>query len=117
MDMSVASESEPRHRVISERRPEMARASLRSGERVVNAAQIGACLDYARRVVGWSLDQLACELGRDARQVRRWIDGAENAQVHVVFSVPDLREPFVIALAGLAPGCDIVTTISIRRTA
>ena len=109
MQSSVEREAVVSHRVIPDIRPEMAQAGLRKAETV----DIGACLDHARRVAGWNLDELAHALGKDARQVRRWIDGRERVQMDAVFAVPELRAPFVIALAERS-GLDVVTTISVR---
>ncbi len=86
---------------------------LRKSESRAFWAEIGGCLDAARRDVGWNLDQLADALKRDARQVRRWIAGEEQTQTAVVFSVPLLRKPFVVALAKLAQ-CEVETTVRIR---
>jgi ribosome-binding protein aMBF1 (putative translation factor) len=104
------------HRVIPEMRPAMAKADLRKPESVDYQAEIGACLNKARLMNDWTLEQLAAELKRDARQVARWIRGEENVQMHVVFAVPELREPFVIALAKLA-NCEVEAVIRTRRTA
>jgi hypothetical protein len=92
----------------------MLRASLPKGEGVNFLQEIGACLDYARRDVGWNHDQLAFALKKDSKQVGRWIRGEERTQVDVVFGVEELRQPFVIALAHLA-ACEIETTVRIRR--
>lgn len=94
----------------------MLKADLPKGENGGFLADIGACLDAARREVGWTVDQLAAELGRDSKQVARWMRGEERTQLDTVFSVPALRQPFVIALARLA-ACEIETTVRIRRTA
>ena len=115
MDGIVPTSPAPSHRVIPEMHPAAAKAHLRKAD--VSAADIGQCLDYARRDVGWTLDQLAGELGRDPRQVRRWIDGTERTQMDVVFGVLSLRPPFVIALASLAGCCELETVIRIRRVA
>lgn len=108
-----------RHRVIGEMRPEMAKATLPKGENVNFLAELGGCLDAARRDVGWTVDQLAGELQRDSKQVARWIRGEERTQVDVVFAVEPLRSPFVIALAQLTAkddsGVQVVTQISIRQ--
>ena len=53
----------------------------------------------ARSEARWNLEQLAAALRRDARQVRRWIANEETVQLQVVMTVPELRRPFVIALA------------------
>lgn len=79
-------------------------------------ADIGQCLDAARVALGWSLDRLALELGRDARQVSRWLKGEEYTQVALVWSVVALREPFVTALARLA-GAAVNTEIRFGRSA
>jgi hypothetical protein len=102
------------HRVISEMRPAMAKADLRKAENVEKPADIGGCLDFARNYVGWNLDQLAAALKRDPRQVRRWIANEENLQLAAVFKVPQLRGPFVIALAKLTPDCEIDTVVRVR---
>ena len=93
----------------------MAKAHLPKGEAVdarpISAAEIGGCLDFARRSVGWTVDQLAAELGKDSKQVSRWMRGEERTQVDVVFGVIALRKPFVIALANLSGEFQIQTTL------
>lgn len=116
MGTKSASVVAERHRVIGEMRPEMAKADLPKGESVNLLAELGGCLDAARRDVGWTVDQLAGELRRDSKQVARWMRGEERTQVDVVFAVSALRAPFVVALAKLAK-CEIETTVRIRRTA
>jgi ribosome-binding protein aMBF1 (putative translation factor) len=103
-------------RVIPEKASAMAKAEVRKAENDEIQAEIGGCLDYARREVGWTLDQLAAELGRDPRQIRRWIAGEETLQMHVAWKVQALRQPFVIALAKLA-ACAIEVVIRARVTA
>lgn len=90
----------------------MLKADLRKSESADALRELGTCLDDARSAVKWTLDQLAAELKRDPRQVRRWIAGEERTQVDVVFAVPELRKPFVIALAKLAE-CSVETTVRI----
>ncbi len=104
------------HRVIGETPTKMLKADLPKGEKTCLLAELGGCLDFARRSVGWTVDQLARELERDSKQVARWIRGEERTQVDVVFGVEALRAPFVIALATLAK-CEVETTVRIRRTA
>jgi ribosome-binding protein aMBF1 (putative translation factor) len=103
-------------RVIPEKASAMAKAEVRKAENDEIQADIGGCLDYARRDAGWTLEQLAAELGRDPRQIRRWIANEETVQTHVVWKVRALRQPFVIALAKLAE-CSIEVVIRARRTA
>lgn len=104
-----------RHRVIRETRPRMAKAMLPKGENALYLVHIGGCLDEARRVVGWTVSQLADELDRDEKQVARWIRGEERTQVDVVFTVAVLQAPFVVAMARLAQ-CEIETWIKVKTT-
>lgn len=113
MSNSVATAPARRHRVIGEMSPEMLKANLPKRESADALRELGECLDFARRAVGWTVDQLARHLGRDSKQVARWLRGEERTQVDVVFAVAVLRQPFVIALAKLAE-CDIETTVRIR---
>lgn len=112
---TLANKAAASHRVISDIHPEMAKADLRKAENVDFQAAIGACLDRARRAAGWTLEQLAAELKRDARQVRRWIAGEERTQLDVVFGVPELRAPFVIGLAKLTTNVTVRTVIEIEE--
>jgi ribosome-binding protein aMBF1 (putative translation factor) len=113
MSASVDERAATGHRVIPEMRRAMAKAEVRKPENDEIQADIGGCLDYARREVGWTLDTLAEELGRDPRQVRRWIANEERTQLDVVFKVRALRQPFVIALARLA-ACQVEVVIRAR---
>jgi ribosome-binding protein aMBF1 (putative translation factor) len=113
MPSSIGPEADRRHRVIGEMRPTMAKADLSKRETRACLADIGRCLDAARRDVGWTVDQLAAELDRDPKQVGRWMRGEERTQVDAVFGVKQLQKPFVVALAKLAE-CEIETTVRIR---
>jgi ribosome-binding protein aMBF1 (putative translation factor) len=110
MPKTLASSAVSAHRVIPEIRPEMAHADLRKPDIRDFQAEIGRCLESARNEQGWTLEQLSAALHRDPRQVRRWIAGDERVQLDVVFAVPELREPFVVALAKLAR-MKVTTTI------
>lgn len=107
-------------RVLPEKAEKMAHILLRKAESEDSLKEIGECLEEAKRVVGWNLEELAGHMPpppgsekRDPRQVQRWIDGKERTQLDVVFAVRELRKPFVIALAKLA-ACEIETTVRIR---
>lgn len=120
MNNSVVSKATNGHRVIPEIDRPMLKADLRKAESDDSLKELGECLDFARRSARWTLDQLAANMPpppgsekRDPRQVQRWIDGKERTQVDTVFAVPELRQPFVIALAKLAE-CDVETTVLIR---
>jgi hypothetical protein len=96
----------------------MVKASLPKRETGESLKALGGCLDFARRYVGWTIDQLAGELQRDSKQVARWIRGEERTQVDVVLCVPKLHGPFVIALAQLrSEEIVIETTIRLKGMA
>lgn len=97
-----------------------AKADVRfSDEPVIHARkqQVGAWLDAARYALGWNLDELALALHKDARQVKRWIDGIDSVQLHAVVAVPALHREFVIAQARGLDACEVTTHIQIRRFA
>jgi hypothetical protein len=121
MAANVAAAAEVSHRVIREKRSRMAKAVLPKGENVEfrsGLRDLGGCLDFARRYVGWNIDQLADALHRDSKQVARWIRGEERTQVDVVLGVRQLHGPFVIALAQLRSDEVVIeTTIRIKGMA
>jgi hypothetical protein len=62
--MTIANGAAERHPVIGEKRKKMATAVLPKRENVdIRSAlrDLGGCLDFARRYVGWTIDQLAAE--------------------------------------------------------
>jgi len=115
MSDSLRSTPVVRQRVLPEKSGKPLRASLRKAESDDAMAEIGGCLDDARRAVGWSLKELAAALNRDERQVQRWIDGKENANIAAIFLVVELRQPIVIALARLSKCFDEEITLKVRR--
>lgn len=130
MPIKSASAAADGPRVLPEKADRMAAGSLRIPEAVPEPdefwREIGDCLDFARRAVGWTIDELAGKLPpppkkekRDAGQVQRWIQGKEQTQIAVVFAREELRNPFVIALAKLAAkddsGVVIRTTVELRQ--
>lgn len=119
-DSSLARRSPEAQRVLPEKSGGQLQAHLRKADSEDLWLELGGCLEFARRSVGWTLDQLAAELPpakeggkRDPRQVRRWEAGEEMTPLAVVFAVEALRKPFVVALAKLA-ACEIETTVRIR---
>jgi hypothetical protein len=79
---------------------------------------IGLAIDRAIVLAGLTKQDVAFRMGyADQSALARWIAGVETPQFAKLFIVVELRAPLVIALAELSDDVQIVTTISIRRTA
>lgn len=117
MERKVSPAPSARQRVIADIQPAMAKAVLRKTESDDSLKEFGEALDFARRMEGWTLDQLARELKRDPRQVRRWIAGEERTQAEWVRKFPTLWQWFLIALARGVDTCEECTTLVFRRRA
>jgi hypothetical protein len=104
----------PREKAESRKR--MARAVLPNQENAAFTAQLaGRAVRRAMELQGWTLDRLALEVGKDVRQIGRWIDGSEHAQLDVLFAVEAFRASLVIGLAEQSGVADVETTIRFRR--
>lgn len=107
----------PRHRVRADASRSTSAADVRNPDpwRVA----VGAAVDHMRRLAGYSLKELAAAIGRDERQVSRWLAGSERPQLDALFAVPSLRQPLVLAIAALAAADGIVieTVITVRKVA
>ena len=93
----------------------MARAHLRKPESVDFRSEIGACLQRAASLVGWSLKELAGKLTRDERQISRWLNGQERVQLDVVFDCEELRQPFAYQLARLSGAEALPPRVEFRK--
>ena len=68
------------------------------------------------QLAGLNLDEFSGLVGRDSRQVARWIGGIERPQFDALFSVEQLRQPIVLALAEMAgAGVEIETVVRVVR--
>lgn len=109
---------EPSHRQRLENVPtSMAKADLKNVE--TWRRRIGDALDYAISTANRTQKEVWAALGHsDGSQLNRWIAGTERPQFDALFSIEWLRQPLVIALAGLAgAGVEVETVIRVRRIA
>src|SRR5436190_24351515 len=103
MDPILSPSTGARHPVRPETRPRMVKADLRKADLPGWREALGAALERMRLLAGFSsLKELSSAIGRDERQVARWIAGTERPQFDALFAVPALRQPLVVALAELA---------------
>jgi len=117
---SIARRAAPAHVLLSDVRPVMAKvhsSAVRNADSAQLFAQLGACIEDVRCDAKLTLDEFAHALGKDDRQVARWIKGEDRPQLETVFAVERFRAPLLVALAGLAPEIRIVTTLTFERIA
>jgi hypothetical protein len=105
------------HSSLPVRAEKCAHAGLRKAKNPLAALErVGACVDRARTLRGWNLDELANHAARNSRQIGAWIKGRERTQFDVLFDIDDplWKNALVIALAELATGVEIDTVIRLR---
>lgn len=119
MPVTVANAAVSRHRLLPETSVgSMAKADLRKAETADWKTEVGRAVERVKNMTGLSLKEFADAVGREDRQVARWIAGTERPQFDAIFAVERFRQPLVIALAELiGQGVEVTTHISIRRTA
>lgn len=107
------------------RRPSPAKANLTAREvHREKRPAVGAAFRRAMDRLGLDVKQAAvvCGFVDDETgdvlhaQVSRWIAGTENVQLDRIYGTK-LHGPFAIELASGAADVDVVTTITVRRTA
>lgn len=97
--------------------PVMAKADLKNLEKAERQA-IGRVVQRCFSLAGFTQKEAAALVNRDQAQVARWINGSERAQIDVIYAVPMLRRPLVIAFAEQAgEGVEVITEIRVRRSA
>lgn len=122
MSPIVTDEPRARHLLRSEIPTRMAKAGLSALRKAENNEPnlVGAALERAVSVCGWTLDEFSGKVGRNERQCRRWMTGQEHQQMDTLFAVKELQQPLIIELAKIAgEGIEISTTVRIthRRVA
>lgn len=106
--------------LVSEKRPQTAKAALkplRKTEKDALWSELGKCLVFVCYDAELSIKEFAARLEKDAGQVQRQMEGKERPQIEAVFAVPEFRAPLVQALARITPSIEVSTELRIRRTA
>lgn len=102
------------HKSLEGVRPRMAKA-VNKVERTWRE-RVGHAIARTFALAGVTQKEAAALLDRDPAQIARWVSSDERPQFDVMLSVETFRSPLVQALAELG-GADVLTTITIRRTA
>lgn len=111
MAATVSAPSVSRHRLLPETSDRVLKADLRKAEIDWRKA-LGGVVERVQGTL--SLKEFAALLGREERQVKRWITGDERPQFDLLFAVARFRSPLVIELAKLAQ-LEIITQICVRE--
>lgn len=116
MATNVTAQLDPRHVLLSDVHPRMAKASIQKTDVVDWKAQFGKVIERVQGTL--TLKEFSDAISRDGSQVKRWIDGKERPHFDAIFAVEKFRGALVLAIADLAPeAVDVVTTISVKRSA
>lgn len=92
----------------------MAKATLPIAE----SRDTGRAIQRAQQLRGWSLKEFSDAAKRGERQLARWIDGSEHAQLDTLFNITSFRQPLIQALAEIAgAGVTVKTVITLERIA
>lgn len=103
-----------RHRISLEHvKPKPAKAELKKLEQPFRAL-IGAAIQRAISLAGWSQKEAAGVLGVDVAQISRWIAGTERPQFDVLLACEPLRWPLIQCLAQLDDKNEVITEIRRR---
>lgn len=105
----------PRHLLRSESGSPMLKADLRKADINAWGVEIGRAVTRVRLLAGLSLKEFAVAIDRDERQVARWESGKEHAQLAAIFCVAAFTSLMVLALAEIANGVEIETTLRIKE--
>ena len=95
-------------------RARMAKAGIPKAK---NHAALGLRVARVLELSTLSLKEFAALLGRNERQVGRWLDGSDRPQLELIYAVPSLQGHLVIALAETVPSVEVVTEIRVKRSA
>lgn len=93
-------------------RTRLAKAHLRKAEKADWIA-LGRVIARTQVICGLSLKEFADAIGRNERQVARWMLGTEQGQAAPILAVARLRQPFLIALAEHVGVC-VETVIRVK---
>lgn len=104
----------------SDLKPRMAKVALAEVRKTDHEADlwqslVGEAVKTVQLWAGLSLKEFADRLGKNERQVARWISGEDHAQFGAIFAVPEFRALAVLALAQIAKeNVEVIHEVRIR---
>lgn len=111
---SIRQPSLPTPLGVPDGRARMAKAGIPKAK---NHAALGRRVARVLELSALSLKEFSALLGRNERQIGRWLDGSDRPQLELIYAVPALNSFLVIALAEGVATVDVTTTITVRRIA
>lgn len=111
MSSSVAERASSRHPVLPDiGKARMAKADARKPDIAWNE-RIGAAIQRAVALVGWSNKEAAAKVGVDDAEFGKWLSGGRRPQMDRLFALDELRWPLIQTLAQLDEQNELVTEI------
>jgi transcriptional regulator with XRE-family HTH domain len=94
----------------------MAKASQPSeGERDAYREEVAKWIERVRALSGKNLNEFAEAVGRDPRQVSRWLKGEERPHIDAIWASEQLQEPMLVALAERIGRVKVTTQITVEK--
>lgn len=115
---SLLRRASDRHLLLSDiGRPVMAKANVQNLDIDWKQA-VGHAIERAVALAGLTKSEAAGKLDVDESEFAKWTRGERRPHLDRLMAIPELRQPLVVALAGLDPDTFTVkTTIEARRSA
>jgi transcriptional regulator with XRE-family HTH domain len=94
----------------------MARAEVRKpDDQQAWREEVAKTIERVRALSGMNLNEFADAVGRDPRQVSRWLKGEERPHIDAILASEQLQEPMLVALAERLGQVQVTTQITVKR--
>lgn len=81
------------------------------------AKAIGAAVERAIAMAGWSQKEAAAQIDVDAAEFAKWIKGDRRPQFDKLFAVEALQGPLILALGRLSQTTEVIAHVRVRMPA
>jgi ribosome-binding protein aMBF1 (putative translation factor) len=94
----------------------MARATTRTEDDQQQwRTEVAKTIERVRALSGMNLNEFADAVGRDPRQVSRWLKGEERPHIDAILASEQLQEPMLVALAERIGRVKVTTQITVEK--